>query len=207
MDKKEAESPKAAVHDAKFDIETPPGSATATAADAHITNPYFSSEEAGLSSKDVDNLATISLDTPSASDGDATFKETEQLEAHQSTGEAAAAYEGLAPAATSTVSTVSAAGSLPLSASLTQLSSSNSVAADLSVQQQSTAGLQPAQPPAVSTTQPEALPRASHVKVGCRRHELYPCMLCIFNKIVQTTELQFHDSTSQPMQAVAPAHE
>lgn len=214
MKNESAESPKAAVHDAKFDIETPPGSATA--ADAHSTNPYFSNEEAGVSSKDVDNLATISLDTPSASDGDATFKETEQLETHQSTGEAAGAFEGLAPAATSTFSNISSAGSLPLSASLTQLSTSNSAAADLGVQQQSTAGLQPAQPPAVSTSQPAALPRASHVKVG-----MQAAVSCLSAWSIAHTQLcsnavplaiffvryQCYDSNQEPVQIAVPAHQ
>lgn len=130
---------------AKFDLETPPGSAKAADAAAHT---HFRDE--GPFTKDIDNLATISLDTP--------FQEQP---AEHGLSQHAAGPEVLPGAAASI--------GLPLSSSLSSFRGSEQVSEAVVLVGSTTSGaVAPAEAPA-SHNQPlpePQPPRAFPVKVG-----------------------------------------
>jgi hypothetical protein len=149
---------------AKFDITTPPGSATA---DDAASNTAFR-PDGGQFSKDIDTLATISLDTPKASDADTAFLAQSISEGGQL---AAAAPSEVLPAAAGSSQGLPAAvaSSMPLSSTLSSFRGSEwlSEAPEL-IASTSSAGLAPAAAPAstpVSQAVPE-LPKVHPVKVG-----------------------------------------
>jgi hypothetical protein len=146
---------------AKFDLETPPGSATAADAAA---NTDFADDEGGPFTKDVnDNLATISLDTPSASDGDAAFQE--QPSDH-GPSQPAAAPELLPAAAASSGSSL-----LPLSSNLSSFRGSEQVSEAVLVGSMPSGAVATAEAPA-SHSQPLPEPQPANafpVKVSDQR--------------------------------------
>lgn len=150
---------------AEFDIETPPGSATAEDAAASTTFK----PDGGQFSKYVDTLATISLDTPKASDADTAFLARNISEGGQL---AAAATSDVLPAAAGSSQGLPAAvaSGVPLSSTLSSFRGSErlSEAPELIASTSSSAGLAPAAAPAstpISPAVPE-LPKAHPVKVG-----------------------------------------
>jgi hypothetical protein len=146
---------------AKFDLETPPGSAKA--ADAAADNTHFSSDEGGQYTKEVnDSLATISLDTPSASDGDSAFMEQP---ADDRLSQPVAAAEVLPAAAASSGST------MPLSSSLSSFRGSEQVSEAVLLASTTSGAVAPAEAPANHSQplpEPQAL-KAFFVKVNKQR--------------------------------------
>lgn len=167
---KEAEYLKQETHEsnvaAKFDLETPPSSAKA--ADAATASTPFTAEERGFS-KDIDNLATVSLDTPTASDSHSALQEhPAQLTLQDSEAAVGQSAEGL-PAA--------AASSVPLSSSLSSLRGSEQVSEALLAAATPSTGAGPTEAPASHSQPPPELPKASPVKVGLGAVPMQCCAL------------------------------
>jgi hypothetical protein len=142
-------------HSAAFDLETPPGSATAATA-----------EEGGHFSKELDNLATVSLDTPTASQvpPDSAFAVqaaggTGQLDSAASGTDVSSANASTGGSLLATVTDSSLPPSLSLSGFTEPQESVNPLlTAGLS-------GLSTAAPASSSSEAPPDLPKASPVKV------------------------------------------